>query len=75
MEQPPLFAHSNKFIRKIERTIVLKSFDRFYADSSKEFPTKNRYRITLVKKKKKKGEKRIRNIAAMKLETRSIIAV
>lgn len=25
MEQPPPFVHSNKFIHKIERTVVLKS--------------------------------------------------
>lgn len=65
MEQPPRFVHSNKFIHKIERTVVLKS----------PILRKNYQQKTGIASRWKKKKKKNVYIAAMKLETRSIIAV
>lgn len=65
MEQPPPFVHSNKFIQiKIERTVVLKS----------PILRKNYQQKTGIASHWEKKEEKL-YIAAMKLETRSIIAV
>lgn len=65
MEQPPPFVHSNKFIHKIERTVVLKS----------PILRKNYQQKTGIASHWEKKKKKNVYIAAMKLETRSIIAV
>lgn len=65
VEQPPPFVHSNKFIHKIERTVVLKS----------PILRKNYQQKTGIASHWEKKKKKNVYIAAMKLETRSIIAV